>query len=65
MTIRQLNELAPADHKIYIEWSGLCRELDRHDTLELHAYGDYKIAKILAIEENKIEADLQAQPVKE
>lgn len=65
MTVKQLHEIAPTNQKIYIGWNGSIQELDRMNMLELHAYGNYQIAKILAIEENEIEADLQAQPVKE
>lgn len=65
MTIRQLHELTPADQKIYIGWNGSIQELDRGNALELHAYGLYSIDKIVAISEDKLEADLLAQPVKE
>ena len=65
MTIRQLHEITPADHKIYIGWNGTTRELDRLSGLEMSAYGSYSISSIYALAENKIEADLLAQPVKE
>lgn len=65
MTVKQLNELTPADQKIYIGWNGLAQELNRENELELHAFGSYQIAKIYAIKEDAIEADLLAQPVKE
>ena len=65
MTIKQLHEITPADHKIYIGWNGITRELDRFDWLAMNAYGAYSIAGIYALAENKIEADLAAQPVKE
>ncbi len=65
MTIKQLHEITNADQKIYIGWDGSIRELDRDDILELHAYGAYTIARIAALAENKIEAVLLAQPVKE
>lgn len=65
MTIKQLHEITPADHKIYIGWNGTTRELDRDSGLELSAYGAYSISSIYAMGENKIEADLAAQPVKE
>ena len=65
MTIKQLHDLTPADHKIYIGWNGITRELDRINILEMNAYGVYSIASIYALGENKIEADLAAQPVKE
>lgn len=65
MTIRQLHDMTPADQKIYIGWQGITQELDRNNVLELHAYGNYSVYKIMAIAEDKIEADLAAQPVKE
>ena len=65
MTIKQLHEITPADHKIYIGWNGTTRELDRGSGLELSAYGAYSISSIYTMGENKIEADLAAQPVKE
>ena len=65
MTIKQLHEITPADHKIYIGWNGITQELERSNWLEMNAYGAYSIAKVYALGENKIEADLAAQPVKE
>ena len=38
MTIRQLHDMTPADQKIYIGWQGITQELDRSNTLELHAH---------------------------
>ena len=65
MTIRQLHDMTPADQKIYIGWQGITQELDRNNALEIHAYGSYSIYKIMAIAEDKIEADLAAHPAKE
>lgn len=65
MTLAQLNALAPADQKIFIGWDGSLQEFDRNNALELHAYGLYSVGRIIAFDENKIEADLLAQPVKE
>ena len=65
MTIKHLHELTPADHKIFIGWDGAIRELDRGNALEMNAYGAFTIARICVIGENKLEADLLAQPVKE
>lgn len=65
MTIKQLHDMTPADQKIYIGWQGITQELDRNNALELHAFGNYSICKIMAISEDKLEADLAAQPVKE
>ena len=65
MTIKNLIELTPADQKIYIGWNGITQELDRGNALDIHAFGPYQIAKIYAIKEDMIEADLLAQPVKE
>lgn len=65
MTIRQLHELTPADQEIYIGWDGSAQRLNRKDALQLDAFGAYVIANIIAMAENKIEADLKGQPVKE
>ena len=65
MTIKQLHDLTPADQKIFIGWNGVTQELNRNSYLELHAFGNYSISKIIAIDEDRIEADLAAQPVKE
>ena len=65
MTIQTLHELTPADQKIYIGWNGITQELNRYNELDLHAFGSYQIAKIYAIKEDTIEADLLARPVKE
>ena len=65
MTIKQLHELTPANQKIYIGWDGSIQELDRENAIELHAYGPYLISKLSALAENKIEAVLMFQPVKE
>ena len=65
MTIRNLHEITPADQKIYIGWNGTIQELDRGNALDLHALGSFQIARILALEENKLEADLLALPGKE
>lgn len=65
MTIKQLHDMTPADQKIYIGWGGTLQELDRNNALELHAYGPYTVGKIMALDDNKLEADLLAQPVKE
>jgi len=65
MTIKQLHELTPSDQKLYIGWNGFTQELNRKNALELHAYGNYSISKIMAVSEDTIEADLLAQPVKE
>jgi hypothetical protein len=65
MTIKQLHDMTPADQKIYIGWNGFTQELDRNNYLEMHAYGNYSVSKIMAIAADKIEADLLAQPVKE
>ena len=65
MTIRQLHNITDEETRIYIGWDGGTSELNRKNPLELDAYGQYKIGRILAMAENKIEADLLAQPVKE
>lgn len=65
MTLAQLNALAPADQKILVGWQGMTQTLDRGNPLELHAYGAYLVAKIMAVSEDILEADLLAQPVKE
>lgn len=65
MTIKTLHELTPAEQKIYIGWNGTIQELDRGNALELHVFGPYQIAKIYAIKDDALEADLLAQPVKE
>lgn len=65
MTIRQLHELTPTNQKIFIGWDGSTQQLNRSNPLELTAYGDFSIAKIIAISEYTIEADLLSQPVKE
>ena len=65
MTIKQLHELTPADQKILIAWQGMTQTLNRDNPLDLDAYGRYSIEKIVAIAEDKIVAELLAQPVKE
>ena len=65
MTIKQLHDIVPADQKIYIGWNGTIREFERDNALEMNAFGSYSIASIFALDENKIEADLMAQPVRE
>ena len=65
MTIKQLHDITPADQKIFIAWQGMTQALNRDNPLELDAYGKYAIAKIVAIAEDKLEAELLAQPVKE
>lgn len=65
MTIKQLHELTPADQKIYIGWNGITQELNRRNELDLHAYGLYQVARIYALKEDVLEADLLAKPVKE
>jgi hypothetical protein len=65
MTIKQLHDITPADQKIYIGWNGITQELNRMNALDIHAFGKYQIAKIYAIKEDTLEADLAAQPVTE
>ena len=65
MTIKQLHEITMANHKIFIGWNGMIQELDRNSALEMSAYGNFIISKICVLGEDKIEADLLAQPVKE
>lgn len=65
MTIKQLHELLPDDHKITMDENGCAIELWRNSPVALAAYGDFAIAAIRATGEHKVEISIKLQPVKE
>ena len=65
MTLRELHEITPPRTRICVGLGGNCKELNRGDPLELEIFGAYAIGKIVAVEEDEIEADIKMIPVKE
>lgn len=64
MTVKQLHSIMPTNEKMFICWNGLARELDRANEMEILAYGDYVISRLLALSESVVEIELMAHPVK-
>lgn len=64
MTVKQLHDIMPIGEKMFISWNGLARELDRENSMEILAYGDYLISQLFALSENAVEVELMAKPVK-
>lgn len=65
MTIKQLHELLPSNHRISIDENGCAIELWRESPVSIAAYGDFVIAEIRAIKEANVEVSIKVQPVKE
>lgn len=65
MTIKQLHEIMSTDQELYIGHDASLQKLNRENPLEMQAYGNYLVAEISAIDENKIEAELLIQFAKE
>lgn len=64
MTIEELCDMIPNDHKIKIGWDGVMIDFDRFNLLQLDAFGDYEIERIFAVTNKMIELGIKAQPVK-
>ena len=62
MTIRELHDITDSNTTIYILWNGQVKELNRHNVLDMSAYGRYLIDEIQAIEHKEIAARIKAIP---
>ena len=66
MNIREAANLLSNAKELYIAWDGTLIQFNPHSILEMEAFGDYKVHKILqACEMNTFEIELEIQPVKE
>ena len=66
MNVREAAKLLSNAKEFYIAWDGTLIQFNPHSILEMEAFGDYKVHKILqACEMNTFEIELEIQPVKE
>ena len=66
MNIREAANLLSNAKELYIAWDGTLIQFNPHSILEMEAFGDYKVHKILqAFEMNTFELELEMQPIKE
>lgn len=66
MNVREAANLLSNAKELYIAWDGSLTRFDPHSILEMDAFGDYKVHKILqSWEMNTFELYLEMHPVKE
>ena len=59
-------DLLSSAKQLYLAWDGTCIPFNPHSTLEMDAFGDYRVHKInTAFEHNAFELELEMQPIKE
>ena len=66
MNVREAANLLSNAKALYIAWDGTLIQFNPRSILEMDAFGDYKVHKILqACEMNTFEIELEIHPVKE
>ena len=66
MNVREAANLLSNSKQLYIAWDGTLIQFNPHSILEMEAFGDYKVHKILqACEMKTFEIELEIHPVKE
>ena len=66
MNVREAANFLSNAKELYIAWDGCCIPFNPRSTLEMDAFGDYRVHKIFqACEMNTFEIELEIHPVKE
>ena len=66
MNVREAANLLSNAKEIFIAWDGTCFQFNPRSTLEMDAFGDYRVHKInAAFEHNTFELELEMHPIKE
>ena len=66
MNVREAANLLSNAKEIFIACDGTCFQFNPRSTLEMDAFGDYRVHKInAAFEHNTFELELEMQPIKE
>ena len=66
MNVREAANFLSNAKELYIAWDGCCIPFNPRSSLEMDAFSDYKVHKILqACEMNTFEIELEIHPVKE
>jgi len=64
MTVKELCNLIPEDHKTKLVLNGNGFNFPHKDPFQIDAFGNYEIQTIYAVDENKIEIEIKMQPVR-
>ena len=66
MNVKEAADLLSNAKELVIAWDGVCIPFNPRSTLEMDAFGDYRVHKInAAFEHNTFELELEMQPIKE